>query len=76
MYHLKRGCKEIYHRVEKAREDSELSTFVLIHGGWHGAWCWDRVVPLLEQAGHEVVRFDLPGHGEDWTQAAEVTSES
>jgi len=47
----------------------------LIHGGWHGAWCWDRVAPLLEQGGHEVVRFDLPGHGEDRTPAAEVTLE-
>ena len=45
----------------------------MIHGGWHGAWCWDRVVPHLEQAGHEVVRFDLPGHGEDRTSAVEVT---
>ena len=45
----------------------------MIHGGWHGAWCWDRVVPHLEQAGHEVVRFDLPGHGEDRTPAVEVT---
>jgi pimeloyl-ACP methyl ester carboxylesterase len=52
-----------------------LSTFVLIHGAWHGAWCWDKVAPLLEQAGHEVVRFDLPGHGEDRTPAAEVTLE-
>ncbi len=52
-----------------------MSTFVLIHGAWHGAWCWDKVAPLLEQAGHEVVRFDLPGHGEDRTPAAEVTLE-
>lgn len=52
-----------------------MSTFVLIHGGWHGAWCWDRVATLLEQGGHEVVRFDLPGHGEDRTPAAEVTLE-
>jgi pimeloyl-ACP methyl ester carboxylesterase len=52
-----------------------LSTVVLIHGAWHGAWCWDRVAPLLEQAGHEVVRFDLPGHGEDRTPAAKVTLE-
>ena len=52
-----------------------MSTFVLIHGGWHGAWCWDKVAPLLEQAGHEVVRFDLPGHGEDRTPAVEVTLE-
>lgn len=47
----------------------------MIHGGWHGAWCWDRVAPLLEQAGHEVVRLDLPGHGEDRTPAVEVTLE-
>jgi pimeloyl-ACP methyl ester carboxylesterase len=47
----------------------------LIHGGWHGAWCWDRVAPLLEQDGHEVVRFYLPGHGEDRTPAVEVTLE-
>ena len=53
-----------------------MSTFVLIHGAWHGAWCWDRVAPLLEQAGHEAVRFDLPGHGQDQTPAAEVTLES
>lgn len=52
-----------------------MSTLVLIHGGWHGAWCWDRVAPLLEQAGHEIVRFDLPGHGEDRTPAVEVTLE-
>ncbi len=52
-----------------------MSTFVLIHGGWHGAWCWDKVAPLLEQDGHEVVRFDLPGHGEDRTPAVEVTLE-
>ena len=52
-----------------------MSTVVLIHGAWHGAWCWNRVVPLLEQAGHEVVTPDLPGHGEDRTPAAEVTME-
>ncbi|QIN81250.1 alpha/beta fold hydrolase [Rubrobacter tropicus] len=52
-----------------------MSTFVLIHGAWHGAWCWDGVAPLLERSGHEVVRFDLPGHGEDRTPAAEVTLE-
>ena len=31
-----------------------MSTFVLVHGAWHGAWCWDKVVPLLERAGHRV----------------------
>jgi len=38
--------------------------FILIHGGFHGAWCWDRVVPELESLGHEAIALDLPGHGE------------
>jgi pimeloyl-ACP methyl ester carboxylesterase len=37
--------------------------FVLIHGGFHGAWCWDRVIPELEQLGHQAIAIDLPGHG-------------
>ncbi len=40
-----------------------MSTFVLVHGAWHGGWCWEKVVPLLEKAGHEVVVVDLPGPG-------------
>ena len=52
-----------------------MSTFVLIHGAFHGAWCWDKLTPLLEQDGHEVVALDLPGHGEDQTAAVEVTLE-
>jgi pimeloyl-ACP methyl ester carboxylesterase len=31
-----------------------MSTFVLLHGAWHGGWAWQRVVPLLRAAGHEV----------------------
>ena len=41
------------------------ATVVLVHGAFHGAWCWDRVVPLLEAQGVPVVAFDLPGHGAD-----------
>lgn len=41
------------------------ATVVLVHGAFHGAWCWDRVVPLLEAAGVPVVAIDLPGHGAD-----------
>src|SRR5262249_29062212 len=32
-----------------------MATFVLVHGAWHGAWCWRRVVRLLTHAGHDVV---------------------
>lgn len=37
-----------------------MSTFALIHGAWHGARCWDFLIPLLRQAGHDVVAPDLP----------------
>jgi len=50
-----------------------LATYVLIHGAWHGGWCWDKVVPLLEKAGHKVKAPDLPGHGEDKTPTSSVT---
>jgi pimeloyl-ACP methyl ester carboxylesterase len=36
------------------------STVVLVHGGWHGSWCWARVVPLLERRGLSVHAVDLP----------------
>jgi pimeloyl-ACP methyl ester carboxylesterase len=41
------------------------STIVLVHGAWHGAWCWDRVAGPLREQGHRVVAIDLPGHGAD-----------
>ena len=31
-----------------------MATFVLVHGGWFGGWCWQKVIPFLEAAGHEV----------------------
>ncbi|MFQ5814705.1 MAG: alpha/beta fold hydrolase [Anaerolineae bacterium] len=50
-----------------------MSTYVLIHGAWHGGWCWEKVVPLLEQAGHKVEALDLPGHGKDKTPIPEIS---
>lgn len=38
-------------------------TVVLVHGAFHGGWCWDRVVPGLAAAGLTAVAVDLPGHG-------------
>ena len=53
-----------------------MSIYVLIHGAWHGGWCWNKVVPLLEQAGHKVLAPDLPGHGDDKTSPSEILLES
>ncbi len=39
-----------------------MSDFLLIHGAWHGAWCWVKLVPELERAGHRVKVTNLPGH--------------
>jgi len=50
-----------------------MSTYLLIHGAWHGGWCWRKVVPLLEAKGHKVLAPDLPGHGNDRTATASVT---
>jgi pimeloyl-ACP methyl ester carboxylesterase len=40
-----------------------MASFVLIPGAMHGRWTWDRIVPRLEAAGHEVIAPDLPGMG-------------
>ena len=53
-----------------------MNTYVLIHGAWHGAWCWERVVPLLQDRGHKVIAPDLPGHGQDQTPMAQLTLET
>jgi pimeloyl-ACP methyl ester carboxylesterase len=37
-----------------------MSTFALVHGAWHGAWCWERLTPELEALGHGVIAIDLP----------------
>ncbi|KAB2339615.1 alpha/beta fold hydrolase [Actinomadura rudentiformis] len=36
-----------------------MTTFVLVHGAWHGPWTWDRVVPLLEREGAKTIAPDL-----------------
>src|SRR5581483_10887922 len=41
-----------------------MATYALVHGAWHGGWCWQRVTPLLRAAGHEVFTPTLTGLGE------------
>ncbi len=39
------------------------TAFVLVHGAWHGAWCYERLIPELVARGHAAVARDLPAHG-------------
>tara|TARA_R110000787_G_scaffold163496_4_gene276675 strand:- start:342 stop:1052 length:711 start_codon:yes stop_codon:yes gene_type:complete len=41
-----------------------MATYVLVHGAWHGGWCWRRVVDILRGAGHAVYAPTLTGLGE------------
>ena len=41
-----------------------MANFVLVHGAWHGAWCWRRVSQALQQLGHGVHAVTLTGLGE------------
>lgn len=48
-----------------------MANFLLIHGAWHGGWCWDRLVPLLEAAGHLAHAPTLSGLEQDRTEPVE-----
>ncbi len=52
-----------------------MTDFLLIHGGCHGAWCWERLLPELADLGHRGFALDLPGAGNDPTARSEVTVE-
>jgi pimeloyl-ACP methyl ester carboxylesterase len=41
-----------------------IGTYVLVHGAWHGGWCWAKVARLLRDAAHEVYTPTLTGLGE------------
>jgi pimeloyl-ACP methyl ester carboxylesterase len=41
-----------------------MADILLVHGAWHGAWCWRRVLPLLWAAGHRPHAVTLTGLGE------------
>ncbi|MEM9232724.1 MAG: alpha/beta fold hydrolase [Pseudomonadota bacterium] len=50
-----------------------MSVFVLVHGAFHGRWCFRRLVSALEARGHRAVAIDLPGHGDSEMDPATVT---
>lgn len=41
-----------------------MTHILLVHGAWHGAWCWDRLIEPLRAEGFTPHTIDLPGHGE------------
>ncbi len=53
-----------------------MARFVLVHGGFSGAWIWLPLMDSLKAAGHLVEAFDLPGMGDDHTSASEVSMDS
>ncbi|CAA7033184.1 unnamed protein product [Microthlaspi erraticum] len=50
-------------------ETKRKQHFVLVHGSCHGAWCWHKVKPLLEAAGHRVTALNLSACGIDMTKS-------
>jgi pimeloyl-ACP methyl ester carboxylesterase len=53
-----------------------MKTFILIHGSWHSAWNWHKVIPILERQGHKVMAMDLPAMGRDKTPVHAVTMQT
>ena len=50
-----------------------MATYILVHGAWHGGWCWHRVATRLERAGHRALAPDLLSLGRDRTPVGSVT---
>lgn len=47
-----------------------MRDIILVHGAWHGGWCWSKLTPLLEAKGYNVAAMTLPGHEEPMGPAA------
>lgn len=52
---------------------TQKETYVLVHSAWLGGWQWENVAKTLKENGHTVLTPDLPGHGSDKTQPADIT---
>lgn len=63
--------RRLHTNGEKEKE-LPMAIYVLVHGGFHGRWCWERVTPVLEAAGHTVYAPSLAGLAE---RAAELSPE-
>ena len=48
-------------------------SYILVHGAWHGSWCWKYLAQHIKDLGHEVLTPDLPGHYNNPLDFKEVT---
>ncbi|XP_038883600.1 salicylic acid-binding protein 2-like [Benincasa hispida] len=55
-----------------AENNEKKQHFILVHGACHGAWCWYKLKPLLEAAGHRVTVLDMAASGIDQRPLEEV----
>lgn len=46
--------------------------FLLVHGPFHGPWCWDRTISALARLGHEAIAVTMPGHAADGDNSTTV----
>jgi pimeloyl-ACP methyl ester carboxylesterase len=55
-----------------------MTTFGLVHGAWHGGWCWEKLVPELEARGHRAVAPDLPAEdlGATWEDYGRIVADA
>jgi pimeloyl-ACP methyl ester carboxylesterase len=53
-----------------------MATYILVHGAWHGGWCWHRIVAQLLRARHRAIAPDLKSLGRDRTPPGEITLET
>ena len=51
-------------KADGAGTTERVCTFVLVHGAWHGGWCWCRVAGILRARGHKVFAPSLTGLGD------------
>jgi len=63
------GCRQIFRSHPPFRRPSSVAntdrkTFVLVHGAWHGGWCWGAVAARLRAHGHTVLTPTQTGLGE------------
>ena len=58
------GALAAHGGTEAVAQTGARKTFVLVHGAWHGGWCWRRVADILEKHGHKVYAQSLTGSGD------------